>query len=174
MRSWRRCRPMVAPTIFSLFIAQQEPLPAFFAGRRRKESYQRNAKRKRGLFEKSPLLTPAKTFRRLLPECLACAPKAPRQPISPRASAVSARRFLKKSPLKSPKNFSATHTGHWAGAPNVTYQPIRPAARRCRDVGCVSRRAPIPFSKVFAGVRGRLLQKAPPARPLTRAKRAWN
>ena len=62
MRSWRRCRPMVAPTIFSLFIAQQEPLPAFFAGRRRKESYQRNAKRKRGLFEKSPLSIPQKLF----------------------------------------------------------------------------------------------------------------
>ena len=35
--------------IFSV-IAQQEPLPAFFAGRRRKESYQRNAKKKKGAF----------------------------------------------------------------------------------------------------------------------------
>ena len=32
---------------------------------------------------------------------------------------------MRKSPLKSPKNFSATDAGRWASAPNVTYQPIR-------------------------------------------------
>ncbi len=92
---------------------------------RRKESYRRNAKRKRGLFEKSPLLTPAKTFRRLLPECLACAPKAARQPVSP-----AARRFLKKAPFKSPKNFWATAAANSAYAPQAPRQSISPAARR--------------------------------------------
>ena len=172
MRSWRRCRPMVAPTIFSLFIAQQEPLPAFFAGRRRKESYQRNAKRKRGLFEKSPLSIPQKLFGD-------CCRNVWRVHPTPRASLSAPPPAVHPTDSGSPaaggrKNFSATHTGHWAGAPKVTYQPIRPAARRCRDVRCISRRAPISFSKVFAGVRGRRLQKAPPARPHTRAKRARN
>ena len=48
--------------------------------KKQKENAQKVA-RKRGLFEKSPLLTPLKTFRQLTPECRACTPKATYQPI---------------------------------------------------------------------------------------------
>ena len=44
--------------------------------------------RKRGLFSKSPLLTPAKTFRQLSTECWASAPKATRQPTGRAAGAA--------------------------------------------------------------------------------------
>ena len=117
--------------IFSV-IAQQEPLPAFFAGRRRKESYQRNAKRKRGLFEKSPLLTPAKTFRRLLPECLACAPKAARQPVSPAAGGAP-NRLWKPRRRRPQKLFGNSHRtlGGRTQSDVSAYSPRRKAVPGC-------------------------------------------
>ena len=54
--------------------------------------------RKRGLFEKSPLLTPAKTFRQPAPGCWVRAPKVTYQPIS-----RTARCLFEKSPLLTPR-----------------------------------------------------------------------
>ena len=48
------------------------------------------------------------------------------------------RGLFEKSPLlNSPKNFLATHTGHWACAPKVTYLPVSRTARCRRNVGRV-------------------------------------
>ena len=61
-----------------------------------KATYQPTGRTARCLFEKSPLLTPRKTFRQLMPECRACTPKATYQPIrrtviaSPRRSRICA------------------------------------------------------------------------------------
>ena len=109
-RRWRRlppCGNSYPPALtqsYSFYYIYQTPYPLFLWERRLKEKANKKKRQrgdaKRGLFEKSPLLTPAKTFRQLPPECRASAPKASYQPIRP-----AARRFLKKAPFKSPKNF---------------------------------------------------------------------
>ena len=75
----------------TLSVTLSASIPAFLCRKEaQRKAIKRNAKgetRKRGLFEKSPLLTPAKTFRQMVPECWACAPKATRQPVSRTAGA---------------------------------------------------------------------------------------
>ena len=92
--------------------------------------------RKRGLFEKSPLLTPAKTFRQLTPGCRACAPKVTYQPVRPAArrpqklSGNCRRNVGRVRPKQRVSRPAAPQAppGCRACAPKVTRQPTGRAA----------------------------------------------
>ena len=97
--------------------------------------------RKRGLFEKSPLLTPLKTFEQPAPGCWACGPKVTYQPTGRTA----------RCPLKT------------FGRPAPNFRYVRPTDSESRTAGARTARCPphvmcfsaffVPFAQGFPSDR---------------------